>query len=72
MRFLADENIMVEIVAGLRQAGHDVNAIAEVTPSATDTDVLSMAAVDAIETNLERLSGNFLVIEANRIRSRAL
>ncbi len=43
MRLLLDENIPRPIVARLRSEGFDVEAIAEVSPSALDPDVLARA-----------------------------
>jgi predicted nuclease of predicted toxin-antitoxin system len=44
MRFLADENIPLPSVRRLREAGHDVRAIAEESPGTSDTDVVTRAA----------------------------
>lgn len=44
MRFLADESCDFAVVRALRGAGHDVLAVAEITPSADDEDVLQSAA----------------------------
>lgn len=38
---------MAEIIAGLRDLGHDVVAIIETAPSVSDSDVLANAASDA-------------------------
>jgi predicted nuclease of predicted toxin-antitoxin system len=46
MRFLADECLHVEIVAALRQAGHDVATIAPSETGALDEAVLGRAARD--------------------------
>ena len=46
MRFLADECLHVEIVAVLRQAGHEVATIAPSETGATDEAVLERAAGD--------------------------
>jgi len=43
MRFLADENIASIVVRRLRTAGHDVVAIAETAPGASDDRVLAIA-----------------------------
>lgn len=43
MRILADENIESEIVAALRDAGHDVSDVKELAPGAEDSDVLRLA-----------------------------
>jgi predicted nuclease of predicted toxin-antitoxin system len=43
MRILADENIPKGMIAALREAGHEVAAIAEIQPQASDTQVLATA-----------------------------
>jgi|SRR5579859_5812788 len=43
MRFLADESCDFGIVRALRAAGHDVLAVAEVTPRALDPAVIDLA-----------------------------
>lgn len=43
MRFLADESCDFAVVNVLRKAGHDVTAVAEIIPAATDDAVLSLA-----------------------------
>lgn len=43
MRFLADESCDFAVVRALRVAGHDVAAIAEISPRATDEVVLELA-----------------------------
>jgi predicted nuclease of predicted toxin-antitoxin system len=43
MRFLADESCDFAVVRALRAAGHDVVAIAEVTPRAEDDAVIDLA-----------------------------
>ena len=43
MRFLADESCDFAAVRALRAAGHDVVAIAEVTPRAEDDAVIDLA-----------------------------
>ena len=42
-RLLADENIPLPAVNALRAAGHDVQAIQETAPGASDEDVLAAA-----------------------------
>ena len=42
MTFLADESCDYAVVRALRHAGHDVLAIAEISPSVDDVSVLSM------------------------------
>ena len=46
MRFIADESCDFSIVRALRTAGHDVLAIAEITPRATDSEVIDLAYRD--------------------------
>jgi predicted nuclease of predicted toxin-antitoxin system len=46
MKLLADENFPAPVIAGLRQLGHDVFAVAESIPGASDSVVLA-AAVDS-------------------------
>jgi predicted nuclease of predicted toxin-antitoxin system len=43
MRFLADESCDFAVVRALRNAGHDVLAVAEIAPAAADDSVLAMA-----------------------------
>jgi Domain of unknown function (DUF5615) len=43
MRFLADESCDFAVVRALRKAGHDVVAVAEISPRAEDSDVLERA-----------------------------
>lgn len=43
MRFLADESCDQRVVVALRDAGHDVAAIAETVPGSVDADVLANA-----------------------------
>jgi len=43
MLFLADESCDFVVVRALRDAGHEVVAVAEVTPRADDNAVLEMA-----------------------------
>jgi hypothetical protein len=43
VRFLADESCDFAVVRALRLAGHDVTAIAEISPRATDAIVLELA-----------------------------
>lgn len=42
MRILADENVEGEVVAALRQAGHTVFYIKEISPGVEDTEVLDV------------------------------
>lgn len=43
MRFLADESCDFAVVRALRAAGHDVVAVAELSPQAEDEAVISLA-----------------------------
>lgn len=43
MRFLADESCDSIIIKTLREAGHDVLAIGEITPRAEDSEVIRLA-----------------------------
>jgi len=43
IRLLADENIPLDTVAILREAGYDITAVAEDAPRALDVEVLRMA-----------------------------
>lgn len=43
MRFLADESCDFAVVRALRAAGHEVVAIAEISPRATDEAVVEIA-----------------------------
>ncbi len=43
MRFLADESCDFLVVRALRDAGHDVTAVAQISPAASDSDVLALA-----------------------------
>ncbi len=44
MKFLADENIGLAVVAFLRKQGHDVISITELSPGISDASVLLKAA----------------------------
>ena len=41
MRILADENVHAEVIAGLRERGHVVEAIVETSPGAPDPAILA-------------------------------
>ena len=43
MKFLADENIGLRIVAPLRFLGFDIKSVIEISKGATDANVLSLA-----------------------------
>ena len=47
MRFLADESCDFAVVTALRTAGHDVSAVGEINPGATDPAVLVLARSEA-------------------------
>jgi predicted nuclease of predicted toxin-antitoxin system len=47
VRFLADESCDFAMVRALRDVGHDVMAIAEVSPAVTDDAVLALARSEA-------------------------
>ena len=46
MRLLADESCDFAVVRALRSAGHDVVAVAEVSPRADDVEVIALAIRD--------------------------
>ncbi len=54
MRFLADESCDFGVVLALRTAGHDVAAIAEVSPREEDDSVMERALQDEQYICLER------------------
>lgn len=43
MRWLTDENIPRLLISALREAGHDVVAVGDCAPAATDPEVLALA-----------------------------
>ncbi len=43
MRLLANENVINSLVQSLRALGHDVAWVAEISPGASDTEVLAQA-----------------------------
>lgn len=43
MRFLADESCDFTVVRALREAGHDVTAVAEINPGVDDQNVMALA-----------------------------
>jgi predicted nuclease of predicted toxin-antitoxin system len=47
VRFLADESCDFAVVTTLRTAGHDVTAVAEISPRAKDPVVLGLARSEA-------------------------
>ena len=115
MQFVADESCDFAVVRALRASGHEVIAVAEISPRVPDDAVLRLArekarvlltedkdfgelvyvqkqqtcgvvllrfpgnsrasmaraAVEAVKTLGDKLSGRFTVIEPGRIRSRA-
>lgn len=46
MRFLVDESTGTAVAEHLRSMGHDVLAVGEVMPQATDHDILARAALE--------------------------
>lgn len=80
MRFLADENVPGPAVAALRESGHDVLWIKEVSPGAEDAAVLDLAqwerrVVVTADTDFGELvfrSGRRIlaVVEHDRVRIR--
>lgn len=47
MRFLSDESCDYAVVRALRDAGHDVTAVAQISPAAIDSAVLALARSEA-------------------------
>jgi predicted nuclease of predicted toxin-antitoxin system len=47
VRFLADESCDFTVVSALRNAGHDITAIAEINPGVEDDVVLALARSEA-------------------------
>lgn len=47
MKFLADQNVELAVIEGLRAAGHDVLAVREVSPRLPDEEVLALAVREA-------------------------
>lgn len=45
---LANENVPLASVEALREAGHQIIAVAEIMPGATDTEVLARAKADGL------------------------
>ena len=43
IRLLADENVDMPTIRGLRAVGHDVSSVGETTPSIMDENVLALA-----------------------------
>lgn len=43
MRFLADESCDFSVIRALREAGHDVLAIVEISPASEDLEVVKLA-----------------------------
>ena len=62
MRLLADENMDAAIVRWLRSHGHDVLYVAEVSPAATDQEVLEIARrEDRIALTCDLVFGDLIV-----------
>jgi predicted nuclease of predicted toxin-antitoxin system len=45
-KFLANENVPAEAIDAARQAGHDLAWVAEISPGASDDDVLHLARAE--------------------------
>jgi Domain of unknown function (DUF5615) len=45
LRILADENVHAGVVAGLRERGHEVEALAETAPGTADDAILARADI---------------------------
>lgn len=67
-RFLADENVPAPVVEQLRDAGHDLTAIAEDSPSVLDEVVLSRAIREdrVLITSDKQDYGNLIFSEGAR------
>ena len=48
MRFLVDETLGKAVIEYLRNQGHDVSVVAEIAPSAEDTDILAWAVPNSV------------------------
>lgn len=64
MRFLADESCDAAVIRALRSAGHDVKAVSESVPGATDRVVLESAALESRVLLTEDKDFGRLVFEA--------
>jgi phage replication-related protein YjqB (UPF0714/DUF867 family) len=62
MRFLADESVDMAIVRALRQAGHDILAIAEESPGLEDEQIAERARREGLTllTEIAILAGSSL------------
>ncbi len=64
MRFLADEHLPLPSIRLLREAGHDVTAVAEQAPGVNDPNVLAQACEsDRILLTFDSDFGRLLFIE---------
>ena len=77
MNFLANENIPLDAVFLLRRAGHQVVSVSEYRPGIKDFDPVSpeepaMLLINIMKQKDINSSGNFTVIEEDRIRQRVL
>lgn len=45
MRFIADENVENKMVSNLRNSGHDVIYVAEISPSVDDDSILKKQTI---------------------------
>jgi predicted nuclease of predicted toxin-antitoxin system len=71
MRFLADESCDFAVARALRSAGHDVIAIAEVSPRADDKIVIDRAVrEDCILLTEDKDFGQ--LVSANKTKRRAV
>ena len=83
LKFLADESCDFNVVRSLRSTGHDVSAISELSPSASDLQVLRLAVEEErilltedkdfgewIFAQKETMSGVLLIRFPTKMRSR--
>ena len=72
MRFLADESCDFRVVRALRAAGHDVVAVMEVMPGASDEAVIALAVGErrifvTEDRDFGQLAGGFASVEIPKI-----
>jgi predicted nuclease of predicted toxin-antitoxin system len=73
MRFLADESVSRIVIERLRDAGHDVTAIAETKSGAPDKDVLDAAnAEDRVLITEDRDFGEMVIRQRLGVRGMIL
>jgi predicted nuclease of predicted toxin-antitoxin system len=71
-KFLANENVPVEAVQAARQQGHDLEAVGEIEPGASDDVVLDRARTSGrVLVTFDKDFGN-LVFRGGRRRSRGV